>query len=263
VPVVFSTCDRLLTPVAIPMRPIPKSKLLTALELTLLAAVVGTCVTLWKGKNRFLGSPPADDTKSFHPTAPRAVPLLAASSRPRTPDAGVHKVSLRQNRPFYARTFDALYDNPQLNPLHLTNDQVDQLVDCCARFYLDRLTLEASLAQVDQVDGGGVLIEIPAYPDAGKALEQALLSSLKDKFGAQLEGQIEFQYLQEIESQNQYLGQFPQRILASVDSENIGRVKVVHDISDPNGVFRSTKIGQLTESDFGEYGPLASYFPKP
>jgi hypothetical protein len=245
------------------MRSIPKSKVLTAVEAVLLVAVIATCVGLWGHKTRAIAIRPVDSEKPQRALSLPAAPSVASASLPATTDAGPRQMEVRRNRPSYVRTFDVLFDNPQVNPLHLTNEQVDELIDCCTEFYQDRLTLEASLAQVDQVEGGGVLIGIPAYPDAGKALEQAFMSSMNEKFGEPLAAQIEAQYLQQIESENQYMGKFPQQILASVDPENSGRVKIVHDISDANGSFRSTKISQLSETDFREYGALATYFPKP
>jgi hypothetical protein len=163
----------------------------------------------------------------------------------------------------YARTFEPLYDNPQVNPLHLTADQIDALQDCCNRLHEDRMEIEARIAVVEKVEGQGVFIDIPAYPQEGRALEQAFLSSLSEKFGDELAGAIETHYLDEIEWENERLGQMPQQYLASVDPDNPGRLKVVHNVGSEDGTTRVTKNSEPSEYDFREYGPLAAYFPKP
>lgn len=169
----------------------------------------------------------------------------------------------RSHRPFYARTFEDLYENPRLNPLHLTDEQLDALQDCCDQLYLDRLELEARLAQVERVDGGAVYIEIPAFPEAGKALEKVFLSSLAERFGDQMAGRIEEQYLGTIEAQNEDLGQKTQQLLVSPDADNAGFLKIVHTTASPDGASTKTTISQLNEFELREYGPLAAFFPKP
>jgi hypothetical protein len=243
------------------MRSVPKSKLLAAVELVLLVAIVGTCGALWTVR-RGARALPQDEPRAVQPAVP-AAPRARVAEAPRAPDARAQRMALRQQRPVYAREFEQLYDHPELNPLHLTEEQLDTLSDCCSELYANRLALEASLAKVESVDGGGVLIEIPEYSDAGRALEQDFLASLSEKFGEQLAGAIQAQYLPWLEAQNKQLGQAQQTILASVDPDKPGRVKVVHDVAAADGSSRGTFTSELSEPDFREYGPLASYFPKP
>jgi hypothetical protein len=244
------------------MRPIPKSKLLAAVEFVLLAAILGTCGFLWRARILSRRVQPQEAPLPAQPPAAAPARVRPAPAQP-SPDARVQRLALRQQRPVYAREFEQLYDNPQLNPLHLTEEQLDVLTECCSQLYSSRLALEASLAHVENVDGGGVLIEIPAYPDQGKALEQAFLASLSEKLGEPLAGAIEAQYLQWLEAQNKGLGQMQQEILASVDPDNPGHVKMVHDVAADDGSNRGTFTSELGESDFREYGPLAAFLPKP
>jgi len=244
------------------MRAIPKSRLLAAVEMALLVAIVAACAALWIGRRtpvavvRLDGPAPMPQKKSVE-KPPRPVAAV-----PKEKDKN-DKLALRLQRPVYARSFEELYENPKLNTLHLTDEQLDALQDCCNQLYVGRLELEARLAQVERVEGDGVFIEIPAYPEAGKALEQAFISSLSEKFGDEMAGAIEAQYLEKIEAQNESLGQRTQQFLVNPDADNAGRLKIVYTSASPDGSFNMLNTSLVTESNLGEYGPLAAFFPKP
>jgi hypothetical protein len=242
------------------MRAIPKSRILAATETLLLLAIVVACVALWVGRREAAAAVRTD----FQLPPPQARP----AARPPRAVAAVRKdrseaAVQRTLRPRYARTFEELYDNPRLNALHLTDEQIDALQECSNQLYLDRLELEARLAQVERVEGEGVFIEIPAYPEAGKALEQAFLSSLAERFGDKMAAAIEAQYLDRIVAENDYLGQRTQQLLVNPDAQNTGLLKVVYTSASPDGVSTGLSTSLVSGGDLRDYGPLAAFFPKP
>ena len=165
-------------------------------------------------------------------------------------------------KPAFADKFTDLHLNPKLNPLHLTNEQIDILQDCYNKLNESRLAYEASIAKVDAVDGQ-VYIDIPAYPAEGVVLEQQFLDALTEKLGPDLTQAIRGQYLPEIVAVNAYMGQETQQLLASKDTVNPGLIKVVVSHQTTDGTSHGTSINLLTPDTVGSFGALARYFPHP
>ncbi len=231
-------------------------------ESALLAVVLAALAVLWARRGPAAAPGSGESKRATQPQAAAPAARAAALAPAARADREGAR-ALRAKGPSYGRAFELLYDNPGSNPLHLTAEQVDGLQDCYTRLYEDRLELEARLAKTEPVDGGGVFIEIPAYPDEGKALEQVFIASLGDRLGAPLAGAIVEQYLQMIEAGNEGLGQNAQQMLVTPDAENPGHLKVVHSAVSSDGSTSASKVSILAESDLTEYGPLAADFPKP
>ncbi len=161
----------------------------------------------------------------------------------------------------YARRFEDLYLNPGLNRLHLTRDQITALQECFNHLSQSRLSFEASIATVSQVNGD-VYIEIPAYPKEGARLEAEFLNELDTAVGADVAAKIANEYLPQIESENSNMGNETQELLASKDSDNAGRLKVSERYTATDGSFNGTRVSQLTPDDMASFGALATFFPR-
>lgn len=243
------------------MKALPKSRFLVAAESVLLAVIVAALAVLWARKRE-----PAPGLRPAGP--PRAAQPAPAVARPEAaPVARVEREAAKapaEKVTAYAHAFDALSGDSRQNPLHLTADQIDALRDCYGKLYESRLELEARLAKTETVDGGGVFIEIPAYPDEGKTLEQGFLSALSEKFGEPLAGAIAEQYLQTVETANANLGRSTQQFLISPDPEAPGRMKLVYSTASAEDSAHDTEtLNGLTEENLREIGPLALLLPKP
>jgi hypothetical protein len=243
------------------MRLLPKSRYQLVIETALLLAIVATFAVLWQRRRGLTAAAlakPSPGIPAAERSPVRIVPAASAANAARTA-----KIMQRSMSPSYARTFNDLYDNPGSNPLHLNDGQIEALQDCCNQLHLERMELEARLAKTETVEGGGVFIEIPPYPDEGRILKQEFIASLVQQFGEALAGEIQEQYLRKIELDNEELGARPQQILASPDPDNPGRLKVVYSSSWPDSGNRITRTSSLGAYDYREFGALGALFPKP
>jgi hypothetical protein len=156
--------------------------------------------------------------------------------------------------------FEYLLLNPSQNKLKLTAEQIQALQDAYDHLRVARFACEASIAKVTAVDGGGVKIDIPAYPDRGAALERSFDNELASKVGADVGNEIVAEYGDYIAARNADYGRQLQSYLATADTANPGYTKVVLNWSQPDGMKGST-VSQVNRGNYFFFGALSAFFP--
>jgi hypothetical protein len=158
--------------------------------------------------------------------------------------------------------FTDLKLNPELNRLHLTDEQVNLLEEAFDKLREARLAYEASIANVSLTATGSVRLDIPAYREEGTVLEKTLQDDLVAKFGNALAGEISAEYLPEIAGANAGFGQQVQTYVITANAPSPGLTTVERIWSAPDGA-HGTSVSQVPPNAFWYFGAISTFFPDP
>lgn len=137
----------------------------------------------------------------------------------------------------------------QHTELGLTTEQIKQVQDIYNEVQIERLALEGSLAKVVSNQNDEIHVVVPAYPEEGEKLREALYQSINQMAGADVAAKVQDAMGVRIANAMRSFGAAEQNIFAT--TETSGLLDIVHT-STSDGVTK-TVSSRLSRKNLDQY----------